>query len=178
MATIRTPKLINVEYLKAYSSVPLNFNYEEIINYSPIAEQIHILPIIGYPLYDELLDQVENNTLTELNSTLILKIYQVLAPAIVYEALPFQFARLTEVGLQKHHSDTSEAISLSESRYMSGHLFGVVEHQKKMLIEFLEEYKDYYPLYQSSDCSCSLNKSRGLKFLYTNKKYNKSKNIK
>ena len=65
--------LLNKELLKRYSPYPLNYNLAEIMNYVDISEQIWILPIIGNEQYEELQDQVKNNTLTPENSTLLVE---------------------------------------------------------------------------------------------------------
>lgn len=83
------PILITVEYLKEYSPIPNNFNWNEIKPFIPIAEEVHIVPIIGRKLYYELLEQVQKNEVTDVNSTLLLKIYQLEAIAVCLEALPF-----------------------------------------------------------------------------------------
>lgn len=67
--------LMNKEYLKEYSLLPINFNTDEIWNFIPLAEQLHIVPIIGQEMYKELLDQVENNEVTPENASLLLQIY-------------------------------------------------------------------------------------------------------
>ena len=67
----KQPTLINAEYLKQYSLFPKNYDLTDIQNFIPVAEQIHILPILGISLYEELLDQVTTNTLTDEISTLL-----------------------------------------------------------------------------------------------------------
>ena len=87
----RQPVLINAEYLKAYSMFPANYDLTDIQNFIPIAEQIHILPILGLSLYEELIEQVSNNSLTEVNSTLLLEVYKVEGIAVLYESLTFSY---------------------------------------------------------------------------------------
>lgn len=68
----RPRTLINEAYLKEYSPLPQNFDISEVIPYIKPTELIWIVPILGQPLYDELLQQVADNNLTEENSTLLL----------------------------------------------------------------------------------------------------------
>ena len=56
MAVIKQRTLFNEEYLKEYSLLPINFDVKEIWNFVPLTEQLHIVPIIGKELYNELLD--------------------------------------------------------------------------------------------------------------------------
>ena len=64
--------LINNKYLKEYSPIPLNFNLDEVNNYIGIAEDIWVKPLIGDEQYDELIQQIEAETITEENQTLLL----------------------------------------------------------------------------------------------------------
>ena len=73
----KQPTLINKEYLRAYSLFPDNYDLSEVDNFIPIAEQIHIMPILGLSLFEELIEQVTTNSLTEVNSTLLLEVYKV-----------------------------------------------------------------------------------------------------
>ena len=102
--------LINAEYLKQYSLFPKNYDLTDIQNFIPVAEQIHILPILGISLYEELLDQVTTNTLTDENSTLLLEVYRVEGIAVLYESLPFVWAHVSQVGITKGKSDNSDSL--------------------------------------------------------------------
>ena len=59
-----TRTIINDKWLGEFSPIPMNYSFKEIHNYVKLAETIWLLPLIGDELYEELLDQVETNTLT------------------------------------------------------------------------------------------------------------------
>lgn len=150
----RQPTLINDEYLKAYSLFPENYDLTEIKNFVPIAEQIHILPILGIKLFEELIDQVSNNALTEENSTLLLEIYKVEGIAVMYEALPFVWSHISAVGITKGKSDNSDSVENKDMSYINTHLKSQLDYTKKYLKDWLNEYSDNFPLYENeSDCS-------------------------
>ena len=65
--------LINSKWLKEFSPYPLNYNTKELDNYIKLSEAIWILPIIGREWYEELLEQVKTNTLTDANSTALVE---------------------------------------------------------------------------------------------------------
>ena len=54
------PSIINFQYFKAYSPIPVNFNLEEVRPFFNVAEELWLVPLLGNALYDELLDQVQN----------------------------------------------------------------------------------------------------------------------
>lgn len=162
MSNIKRQKtLINAEYLKAYSMFPKNYDLTDIENFVPIAEQIHILPILGTALYEELLDQVTTNTLTDENSTLILEIYKVEGIAVLYESLPFVWAHVSQVGITKGKSDNSDSIENKDISYLNTHIKAQLDYAKKYLREWLDEYAVNFPLYkkEDNDCSCNIDKS-------------------
>ena len=102
---VRDWTLINDAYFKSFSPLPFNYNLEEIRPYYKVAEELWVVPIIGVALYNELIQQVNENNVTELNSTLLLKIYAYEAIAITYEALPFVSYHISEIGISKGKSD-------------------------------------------------------------------------
>ena len=148
------PTLINESYLKAYSPIPLNFNYEDIRPFISVAEEIWVIPIIGRALYDELIEQVSKNEITPENSTLLVKVYQLEAIATLYEALPFVKSHISEVGITNGKSENSESISSTDFANLKNHLLTQIEVLKKMLKKFLEDNKDCYPSYVSDVCTC------------------------
>ena len=149
--------LINSAYLKKYSPLPNNYNMEEVMPFVHPAEVLWVEPVIGTALYNELLQQVNDNQVTELNSTLLLNIYPYLSFAVVYSALPFIQYHISEVGVTKGKSDNSDSISNADANYMSEHLRKMVEEMKKLLKNFLDTNAELYPLYRpdGEPCECS-----------------------
>lgn len=150
----RQPTLINAEYLKAYSMFPKNYDLTDIENFIPVAEQIHILPILGLSLYEELIEQVLNNSLTEVNSTLLLEVYKVEGIAVLYESLPFCWAHLSQVGLTKGFSDNSQSIENKDISYLNTHIKSQLDYAKKYLKDWLDSYSDNFPLYTKEEECC------------------------
>lgn len=152
--TIKRQTLINEAYLKSNSPLPKNFDISEVEPFIPIAERMWLVPVIGIPLYEELLQQVNDNDVTPENSTLLLEIYPYLSYSIVYEALPFIMFDMNEKGVTKGKSENSEPISASDREYINTHIRSQVEVLKKQLKDFLDANKEYYPLYKSPGYSC------------------------
>lgn len=150
----RQPTLINAEYLKAYSMFPKNYDLTDIENFIPVAEQIHILPILGLSLYEELIEQVTNNSLTEVNSTLLLEVYKVEGIAVLYESLPFCWAHLSQVGLTKGFSDNSQSIENKDISYLNTHIKSQLDYAKKYLKDWLDSYSVNFPLYTKEEECC------------------------
>ena len=159
MAVIKEKILINDEYLKAYSPIPLNYNLDEVKPYVKVSELLYIEPILGEPLYEELIEQVASGDITEANSTLLLQIYPALAIGTAFEALPFIWSHMSEVGITKGHSDNSDSIDLKDLNYISQHLKAQLQARLDNLEYFLKTHLDSYPLYVVVD-DCCVNKNR------------------
>lgn len=156
MSNIKKQKtLINAEYLKSYSMFPKNYDLTDIENFVPIAEQIHIMPILGTALYEELLEQVTENKLTDKNSTLLLEVYKLEGIAVLYESLPFVWAHVSQVGITKGKSDNSDSIENKDIAYLNTHIKSQLDYAKKYLKEWLDEYSSNFPLYKKEDECCS-----------------------
>lgn len=154
---VEVQTLITEEYFKTYSPIPDNYNIKEIKPYFHVAEKLWIEPIIGMPLYEELLDEVEKNEVTPENATLLLNIYPLLAFAITYESLPFVGYHLSQVGITKGKSEISEPVSINDVNYISTQLRNQCETMKKLLKKFLDENAEHYPLYyadNNAECNC------------------------
>ena len=154
---VEVQTLITEDYFKTYSPIPDNYNIKEIKPYFHVAEKLWIEPIIGMPLYEELLDEVEKDEVTPENATLLLNIYPLLAFAIVYESLPFVGYHLSQVGITKGKSEISEPVSINDVNYISTQLRNQCETMKKLLKKFLDENAEHYPLYyadNNAECNC------------------------
>ena len=53
---VRPYTIINEAYFKAYCTVPMNFNMEEILPFFNVAEELWLIDVLCIPLYNELLE--------------------------------------------------------------------------------------------------------------------------
>jgi len=172
--------IINAKWLKEFSPIPLNYNTKELDNYIKLSEAIWIIPVIGQQFYDELIDQVAENNLTEENSTALVEaIYPYLGFAIAYESLPLTWAHISEVGVTKGKSDNSDSLDLKDMTYVQQHLRTQVEARKDFCIKWLCERSDKFPLICNCQCECNsccgkdnskLNSPNKLKQLYSTRR--------
>ena len=156
---IKQRTLFNEEYLKEYSLLPTNFNTKEIWNFIPLTEQLHIVPVIGQALYEELLDQVEKNEVTPANASLLLEIYPFEGLALMEVCMPYLAMHITEVGITKGKSENSDSADVNDINYLTNYVRSQMEPLKSKLISFLKNNKDLYPLYKDIDCTCKPTKT-------------------
>ena len=166
---VEVQTLITEEYFKTYSPISDNYNIKDIKPYFHVAEKLWIEPIIGTPLYEELLGEVEKNEVTPENATLLLNIYPLLAFAIVYESLPSVGYHLSQVGITKGKSENSEPVSINDVNYISTQLRNQCETMKMLLKKFLDEHAEHYPLYYADntvECKCECDDECGWDWIY------------
>ena len=156
---IKQRTLFNEEYLKEYSLLPTNFNTKEIWNFIPLTEQLHIVPVIGQALYEELLDQVEKNEVTPANASLLLEIYPFEGLALMEVCMPYLAMHITEVGITKGKSENSDSADVNDINYLTNYVRSQMEPLKSKLISFLKNNKDLYSLYKDIDCTCKPTKT-------------------
>lgn len=160
--------IINKEYLGKYSPLPQlgNYDFSEIINYVPVAQEIWLRPILGDNFLNELEYQVKHNQVSEENSTLFLEggLYQYLSYATCLEGLAFIWAHFSQTGISLGKSDNSESITLKDLTYIESHLRRQVEFLKDKVIKFLCEHCKSYPIFNPSGiCGCGCPCSDGAK---------------
>lgn len=82
-----------------------------------------------------------------------------MAIGTAFEALPFIWSHMSEVGITKGHSDNSDSIDLKDLNYISQHLKAQLQARLDNLEYFLKTHLDSYPLYVVVD-DCCVNKNR------------------
>ena len=142
---IKQRTLMDKSYLAEYSLLPINFNTDEIWNFIPLAEQLHIVPIIGQEMYNELLDQVENNEVTPENASLLLQIYPFEGLAIMEVSMPYIAFHITEVGITKGSSENSDSVTTNDINYLTNYVRSQMVPYKERLIEFISQNSELYP---------------------------------
>lgn len=168
--------IINKLWLSRFSPLPINYNYDEIINYVPVAENIWVKPLIGEDLFNDIQEQVDKNEITDEINALLTEgnLYQYLAYATCLEGLPFIAYHFTEVGITEASSDNSKSVDGKQLAYIEQHLRRQVEFLKDTVKKYICERPEYYPNADFCACGCDccnnnakLNKPNPLREVYT-----------
>lgn len=148
--------IINKKYLAEYSPLPTNYDFSEVMNYVPVAQEIWLRPLVGDDLMDELEEQVKNNNLSEANSTLLTegKLWQYLSYATCLEGLPFIWTNMSQVGITLGKSDNSDSVTLKDITYIEQHLRRQVEFLKDSVKRWCCEHYASFPLLDVCGCNC------------------------
>ncbi len=148
--------IINKALLSLYSPLPSNYDYSEIMNYVPVAQEIWIRPLIGDDLMNELEEQVKNNNLSEANQALMTEgfLLQYLSYATCLEGLVFIWSHFSQTGISLGKSDNSNSITLKDLTYIESHLRKTVEYLKERVKKYICERPNYFPQVCQCDCEC------------------------
>lgn len=157
--------LINKKILMSYSPLPRNYNYDEVMLYVPIAEEVWVKRTIGEDLYNKIQEEVDKNELSDETNALFTdgNLLQYISYATCLEGLPFIAYKFTEVGVVKSTSDNSESVDGKQLTYIETHLRRQVEFLKETVSKYICQRPDYYPEADFCSCGCSCcNEGKGL----------------
>jgi hypothetical protein len=148
---------ISERYLKDNSPMGDNVDIKDIYPYAKSAEDIYIQEAIGTPLFERLIAGLTASpqNITP-NETVLLKLIR---SAIVYwtcyDALPFMWMKLRNIGLVKQSGDNLETVSEQEMAYIRKELKNKADFYMKRLQDYLCEnstlFSEYGGNYSWSD---------------------------
>lgn len=148
--------IISEELLKLYSPISKNVGIDRVFPYVHLSQPYYITPILGQPLMEELQHQVEEDDLTEANKALILKVAMPLAMWTSYLAVRGLGYSFTQKGLTKEKSENSESVNEKEMGEYILSLKNQAEMATDLLIAYLCNCKDLYPLWRPQvECNCA-----------------------
>lgn len=150
---LQTP-IINEELFKLHSPVTANVDIEEFLPYICIAQELHIEPVLGEPLMTELKEQIMSNTLTEHNSSLIVKVAPTLSFYTIYQALPFHWATIANKGVTIRESENSKGVDVKDIAQLRRWVKDDADLLKGQLVDFLCKCRTNYPLWRPLNTNC------------------------
>lgn len=128
--------MISVTDVKQTSYVDENVDDTIIRNVIWNAQQLHIIPLLGTGLYDDIEDAVLNNNPTTDETTLLNKIRPVLIWYTLYDGvIPFAI-KIRNKGIMKSNSDNSQSVDDRDLKWLMDHFKDIAE-------EYAERCKNY-----------------------------------
>lgn len=146
--------IINEQLFKLHSPITANVDIEEFLPYICIAQELHIESVLGEPLITELKHQIEDNNLTEDNSSLIIKTAPALSFYTVYQALPFHWASIVNKGVTIRESENSKGVDVKDIAQLRSWIKNDADLLRDQLIDFMCKNKANYPLWRPADEAC------------------------
>lgn len=148
-----TPMITTAE-VKTIGIVNANLDTAYIDQYILYSQRFYIRDFLGKEFYEELLDEIENSTLTTNNTNVLVYIKNALAHYIVYESLPQVRSQISKGGVNVNLSATSEPASdlgygnTRQDYLMKGERFR--EEIDYYIKQIREDDATAYPLYCKS----------------------------
>lgn len=153
---LNTVFLIDEDLLKMYSNITRNVGVDKVIPFLNLSQPFYIERILGTALMYELQLQISENTLTELNKALILKIAPALALWTDYLAARSLTYTVTQKGITLEESENSRSINEKELAEFIHSIREQAEMATELLVQYLCTCSDNYPLWKpDNDCDCS-----------------------
>lgn len=147
--------LISETLLKLHSPISKNVGVDRIYPFVTLAQEYYVVPVIGQPLKEELQHQIVDDTLTEANKALILKIAPSLAFWTSYLAVRGLAYSFTQKGILKEKSENSDPIEEKELAEYELSLKNQAEMYTELLIKYLCHCQELYPLWKpEKPCLC------------------------
>lgn len=125
-----------------------NIDQKYLTNAISIAQDMHILRMLGTGIYDELRSQITGNTVTVLNATLL---GTYIEPALTWWTLfeliePLNY-KFTNKAIVKKNSENSNPIGVQEMTNLKDKFKNMAEWYTERMRKYLVENQSSYPLY-------------------------------
>jgi len=135
-----TTLFLSTQYLKDNTVINNNTDDELLEPFITMAQNKHIERILGTGLFNDIVTNIQGNTITGLNKTLLDSYIQ---PALLqwalWEALPFINYKLTNKSVSKKTSENSNPAELNELQYLRDSIRDTAEYMSQRVIDYLEE---------------------------------------
>ena len=139
---------ISREDLVRYTPISGNLDFDKLVQYIEIAQDIHVQEILGTTLYEKLQNDITGSTLAGDYLNLVNKfIKPTLAQYAFLEFLPFSQYTVGNKGVFKHSSEASTNIDTAELTAMIEATRDTATHYAKRLVNHLCAFPENFPEY-------------------------------
>lgn len=139
---------ISREDLVRYTPISGNLDFDRVMQYIEIAQDIHIHELLGGNLYEKLQNDIINNTLTGNYAELMNRhIKPMLSQYALLEFLPFSQFSINNKGVFKHTSESAETLSKSDINMMVEATRDTAQHYATRMVDYLCHRPNEFPEY-------------------------------
>ena len=143
--------LISTEYIKTRGIVDDNVDDKLLVYYIGKAQDTHTQFILGEDLYNKIMNDVVNNTLTGFYQTLT---YNYIQPALmewtIYESLPWINWKITNKSIVQQTSEKATAIQTSDLKWLKDIQMSAGSFYDQRVREYIinnpAQFPEYYQL--------------------------------
>jgi len=139
---------ISREDLVRHTPISGNLDFDRVVQYVEIAQDIHIHELLGSNLYEKLQADVLNDSLTGNYLELMTRhIKPSLSQFALLEFLPFSQFSINNKGVFKHTSESAETLSRSDLELMIEKTRDTAQHYASRMVSHLTNYPGDFPEY-------------------------------
>lgn len=151
MSTINKPLLFKPNDIGLLAYVESTYDQKQLCEVIWDTQRQDIRPIIGSALYNELLTQIQNETVTALNATLLDEyINPVMKFYVLANGLYVFNYKIRQKGVMTMNSDNANPASMQELDKIYHYYRDKGQTDADMLMRYLIENDDDYPLYKDA----------------------------
>jgi len=152
MADIDNDFIISVQDIRDRTPIPKGVSDVRLTPFIRVAHKTEFRPVFGKALYDVLVDEYLNDTLTADNQTLLDDYAEdYMAHYICALSLPYIAVTVSNIGIVKKTGENETPASAADIQAMVQHEFSIAEKYKNWMLKFLAENSDSYPDYAIDD---------------------------
>jgi hypothetical protein len=144
--------IVTINDLKKYSSISENIDPELLTPHLLISQQMNIFPVLGEPLYDDIISRFDNNQLSGDTQELY---ENYIVPALAFSAwanaAPFLGYHTNRNGLMTMSTDTLTPLTPDEMSIYLSRVNGFRDFYIKRMQDYLDENIILFPLYRKDD---------------------------
>lgn len=142
--------LITVDDIKDNAPISSSIDPQHLEPFLPLAQTFHLKPVLGEPLYNELINAVSGDTISDNNYTLLVNYVEpFLSWMAFYEGFPFIWSKTSAKGVTKSFSDNSQSLSKREFEMMKQEIYDKAITFKNHLVRYLEDNVDKFPSFRT-----------------------------
>ena len=139
---------ISRDDLVRYTPISGNLDFDRVVQYIEIAQDIHVHELLGSRLYNKLQADVLAGTLTGDYETLVTRhIKPLLAHYSLLEFLPFSQFSINNKGVFKHTSENAETLTKGDISMMTEASRDTAQHYATRMVDYLCNYPMLFPEY-------------------------------
>jgi hypothetical protein len=142
---------VSTDDLKRYSVLSGNIDSDKFIQFISIAQEMHVIEYLGTRLYERLQNDIINDSLdTDYRTLLETYVKPLTIHWALVEYMSFAPYQITNKGVYKHTSETSDSVSVEEVNSLVEKHRDIAQNYTRRFIDFMIYNQTTYPEYNQN----------------------------
>ena len=146
---------VSIRDIKQKSIISGNVDPDKIIQFVEVAQDTHIQNYLGGKLYKKMQELIVNNTIGDAgNSDYKTLLDDYIKPMLIWftqaDYMPFAAFQISNGGVYKHRSESSDNVSMDELNMLAGRALETAEFYTRRFMDYMDHNSTLYPEYTST----------------------------